>query len=190
MPAPIYFLYVLPLLIVALTAAVSRQPAAAQRPAAVLALLFVLFAIVQVIPGAPDALAMSAAPPARLWLRLPRARLLVPDDEARRYRALVAALDSLPPGPIWAGPDAPEVAFLSARRDLNRSFFGFLGGGATPGADFGPGLVARGARAVVVDTAPAFSAGLSEAALESVTRYFPHRRSVDQFAIHWRGSGQ
>jgi hypothetical protein len=176
--APIYFVYVLPLLALALAAAVSRRSPLAQRPAAVLALLFVLFSLVEVIPGAPDSLAVSAEPPARLWLTLPRARLLVPSDEAIRYSA------------IWAGPDAPEVAFLSARRDLNRTFFGFVGIGAEPGAELGAALSASGAQAVVVDTAPSFSRPLTAAALASVSRYFPHQTNVDQFEIHSRGNGQ
>jgi hypothetical protein len=55
--------------------------------------------------------------------------------------------------------------------------------------DFASRLVARGARIVVIDTAPSFSRPVSQAALDSVTRYFPHTSSVDNFEVHWRGDG-
>ena len=132
---------------------------------------------------------MTAQGESHAWLDLPRSHLLVPTDEAERYRVLIAVLDSLPAGPIWAGPDAPEVAFLSARVDLNRSFFGFLNDVEQRRPDFASKLVAGGARIVVIDTAPSFSRHVSQAALDSVTRYFPHTSSVDNFEVHWRGDG-
>ena len=187
--APIYFLYVLPLLLLALSAAVATRPAHTQAAAGVLAFLYLLFGVIQVIPGSPDSLGMFADhAPQLAWLDLPRARLLVPPDDAWLYRTLVTTLDSLPRGPIWAGPDAPEVAFLSARVDLNRSFFSFLVGDPVPGPGFAAHLLAQGAQAVVVDTAPSFSATLPPEALDSVTRYFPHAAAVDRFRVHSRGS--
>ena len=95
-------------------------------------------------------------------------------------------MDSVPPGPIWAGPDAPDVAFLSGRVDLNRSFFAVLGGEDLRGVDLGRRMAERGARAIVVDLEPSFSAQLTAEALDSVTRYFPRMTKVDRFEIHWR----
>jgi hypothetical protein len=188
--APIYFLYVLPLLLLALSAAIATRPASTQLSAGIVALVYLLFGLIEVIPGSPDSLAMSADhAPQLAWLDLPRGRLLVPPDDAELYRGLVATLDSLPPGPIWAGPDAPEVAFLSGRVDLNRSFFAFLGGDVVPGPGFAARLAAEGAQAVVADTAPSFSAVLAPEALDSITRYFPQVRTVDRFRIHSRGKG-
>jgi hypothetical protein len=188
--APIYFLYVLPLLLLGLSAAVAARPVSTQRSAGIVALVYLLFGLIEVIPGSPDSLAMSADhAPQLAWLDLPRGHLLVPPDDAELYRELVATLDSLPPGPIWAGPDAPEVAFLSGRVDLNRSFFAFLGGDVAPGPGFAAQMAATGAQAVVADTAPSFSTMLTPETLDSISRYFPQLRTVDRFRIHSRGKG-
>jgi hypothetical protein len=186
--APIYFLYVLPLILIAASAAMSLQPVRSQQLAGITAVLYIAFGLVQVIPGAPDSLAMSADhSPDLAWLEVPRARLLVPSDDAVLYRQLVVALDSLPPGPIWAGPDAPEVAFLSGRVDLNRAFFAFLTSDLPPSEALAGELAGRGAQAIVVDTAPSFSAVFTPAALDSVAKYFPRVQTVDRFRIHTRG---
>jgi hypothetical protein len=185
--ATIYFVYVIPLLVVALAGAVALRPAETRAPIAVLGGLLVLFALVEVIPGAGENTGMTAWREPLAWLDLRRSHLLVPVDEAERYRVLITTIDSLPPGPIWAGPDAPEVAFLAGRIDLNRSYFGFLDDSGQDRPDFASRLAARGARIVVIDMAPPFSRPLSGAARDSVTRYFPRTSSVDYFEIHWRG---
>lgn len=186
--APIYFIYVLPLLILAVAAAVSLRPNATQVSAGVVALLYLLFGLVEMLPGAPEAVGVAATHfPPRAWVATPRGRLLVLPADAETYEQLIATMDSLPPGPIWAGPDAPEVAFLSGRVDLNRSFFGFLGSGRTDRPDFARQLVASGARMVVIDTEPAFSVPLSPEATAGIFRAFPRGIDVDIFRIRWRG---
>ncbi|MES1259326.1 MAG: hypothetical protein ABUL71_01930 [Gemmatimonadota bacterium] len=186
--APIYFLYVLPLLIIAASAAVALRPAATQRSAGILAVCYILFGVVEVIPGAPDSLGINADhAPDLTWLVTARGSLLIPSDFADLYHRLTVTMDSLPPGPIWAGPDAPDVAFLSGRVDLNRSFFAVLGTENPPGPDLAHRMADRGARAIVVDLEPSFSAQLTPEALDSVIRYFPRMSKVDRFEIHWRG---
>lgn len=189
--APIYFLYVLPLLLIAVSAAVTFRPRAAQISAGVLATLYLLFGIVQVIPGSPDSLGMSADhAPDLAWLDLPRGRLLIPTDFADLYRRLVTTMDSVPAGPIWAGPDAPEVAFLSGRVDLNRNFFAILGDAELPVETLAARMYARGAQAIVVDGEPSFSMPLTPAALDSISRYFPRMRTVDRFQVYARQGGR
>lgn len=187
--ATIYFVYVIPLLVLALAGAVAVRSPGAQRPAAALCVLLILFSLAEVIPGAGENTGMTAYREPLAWLDLRRAHLLVPADEAERYGTLIATLDSLPPGALWAGPDAPEVAFLSDRADLNRSFFGFLNDAEQGRPDFASQLLARGARIVVIDTDPPFSRHLTPAAHDSVARYFPRTSNVDYFQIHWRGMG-
>jgi hypothetical protein len=188
--APVYFVYVLPLVLLAISAAVAMRPVAERRPAAALAALYLLFGLTQVLPGAPEELGFArTAAEGRRWLETPRGRLLVPTDDAAQYMRLIATIDSLPPGPIWAGPDAPEVAFLSGRPDLNRSFFSFLAKDNPPGAGFAARIYAQGARAVVVDTAPSFSARFPTGSLDSVMRYFPRVTTIDRFQVHGRGDG-
>ena len=185
--AAIYFVYILPLLIVAIAAVVSLRPKATQLSAGVVAVLYTLFSLFEVIPGAPETVGLSASHfPAFSWLHTSRGQLLVPPDDTTKYGQLLEALDSLPPGPIWGGPDAPEVAFLSGRPDLNGSFFGFLGPARTDRPEFVSELIASGARIVVIDTEPSFSAPLSREETAPIIRAFPKSMEVDIFQIHWR----
>ncbi|MGH7593347.1 MAG: hypothetical protein ACRELE_05785 [Gemmatimonadales bacterium] len=188
--APIYFVYVLPLLIVALAAAVALRPHGTQVTAGVVATIYLAFGLVEVIHGALDDTGVSASPfPALAWVETPRGRLLVPPDDADEFNEVVAVLDSLPRGPIWAGPDAPEVAFLSARVDVNPNFFGFLGPSRTNWPEFTRQLVARHIAIVVVDSEPSFSTALSAAETVDMFRAFPRSRAVEIFQIHWRDPG-
>jgi hypothetical protein len=188
--APIYFIYVLPLLLVALAAAVALRPRATQLTAGVVAAIYLAFGVVEVIPGAPDDAGVGVAHfPALAWLETPRGRLLVSPDDADEFHELVAALDSLPRGPIWAGPDAPEVAFLSGRVDLNRSFFGFLRLGHIDWPKFTRQLLDRRVPVVVVDSEPSFSDALSPTETADMLRAFPRRKDVEIFQIHWREIG-
>jgi hypothetical protein len=187
--APIYFLYVFPVIAIALAAAVGLQPPARRPAAGALALVFLGFGFVVVLPGAPASLdAFGERNQPMAWLQLPRARLLVPADEAARYQQLFGVLEALPPGPIWAGPDAPEIAFLAGRQDLNPAFFSFLSSAPAPGGGFAASQASAGAVAVVVDSAPSFSLKLSPAVRDSVRRYFPVMTTIDQFVVHARAS--
>jgi hypothetical protein len=188
--APIYFVYVLPLLIVALAAAVALRPRRTQVTAGVVATIFLAFGLLEVIPGAPDDAGISASHfPALAWLETPRGHLLVTPDDADEFNELVSVLDSLPRGPIWAGPDAPEVAFLSARVDVNPNFFGFLGAPRTNWPELTRQLIAWHVPIVVVDSEPSFSTALSATETADMFRAFPKHREVEIFQIHWRGAG-
>jgi hypothetical protein len=185
--APIYFVYVMPLLVVALSAAVALRSAATQRVAAVAAAFFLLFGLTQVVPGGLESLGVYADHhPETAWLTSPRGRLAIPPDMAELYQRLLAVLDSVPAGPIWAGPDAPEVSYLSGRTELNRSQFAFLGPENPAGPPLAGRMSARGAVAIVVDSEPAFSRRLAPATLDSIARYFPHRVSMERFTVYWR----
>ncbi len=187
--APIYFIYIVPLLVVAIVARAIESPSSNRRAVAVLAGLVILFAMTQVVPSSPEDLGyVSQVTEPRSWLRIPRARLLVLADDAEEYRRLVALFDSVPPGPIWAGPDAPAVAFLSGRRDSNRSFFAFLSRPGEAGTNLAGQLASGRLQAVVVNTAPAFSRQVSPSLVHDIQLQFPERRDVGQFQIYLRAN--
>jgi hypothetical protein len=189
--ATVYFIYVAPLLLMGLSAAVALQEKTTQRNAMVLGAIYLLFGVLQVIPDNPDSLGMSVDhSPGRASLDIPRARIHIVAEDAELYRGLAAIMDSLPPGPIWAGPDAPDVAFLTGRRDLNRSYFAFLGDEDPPRPDVAARMVARGAVAMVIDTEPSFSKVMTEQATDSVRRYFPDVQKIGRFHIYSRGRQQ
>ena len=60
-------------------------------------------------------------------LDLSRGSLQVPPGEAELYSKILARLDMARPGPVFAGPDSPELAFLSGRSDATQGPFAFFG---------------------------------------------------------------
>ncbi|HWZ84992.1 MAG TPA: hypothetical protein VN032_02255, partial [Thermoanaerobaculia bacterium] len=161
--APIYFCYVAPLAGVTL-AAIALADGRAPRLLHLCVLVFyVLFGVVRMNPSYVFALGRYAKPyVAQTPLGLPRGGLRVPAADARVYRAVVAAVEQKAGGGgMWAGPDCPEVYFLSGRRNPTREFFDFLGGPPEPPAAFVERLERGGVRAVVINRSPDFSPPLS-----------------------------
>jgi hypothetical protein len=185
--APVYFLYVAPVFVLAASAALATRPSAVHAQAAIMAGLFVVFGVAQVIMGAPEGLGIQWLDQQHWrWIDTRAGTLLVPPGDATRYERVLGALDSLPPGPIWAGPDAPEIAFPSGRIDVNRSSWAFLGPDNPPSSGLANRLVGLGVAAVVVDTAPFSSRKLTHDALDSINRYFPRTVNIDQYEVHSR----
>jgi len=184
--SPIYFLYVAPLLLLSLVALVQglgRTPA----PLAGATLAFYgVFAVLLVTPGAVEGMGFSTITRhATVRLDLPRAGLRVKVDEAELYGALIPELQARAGhGVIWAGPDAPEVYFLSGYRNRSRAVFDFLG------ADGGPGMALLrnldGVTAVVLNRTPLFSRPLSPELVDSLRSRFPEGHDVGHFELRWR----
>ncbi|HEY3933489.1 MAG TPA: hypothetical protein VGL65_02635 [Gemmatimonadales bacterium] len=187
--APVYFLYVAPVFVLAASAVVAMRPPSARTQAAALAGLFMVFGTAQVFAAAPEGLGIQWLDEHDWrWVETRAGRLLVPPGDAIRYERVLGALDSLPPGPIWAGPDAPEIAFLSNRVDLNRSSWDFLGPDNPPSPGLAERLATVGTQAVVVDTKPFSSRKLTRALLDSIEWYFPRTVVIDQYQVHFRSS--
>ena len=182
--APIYFCYAAPLLLLA-AAAFPLPPGSVARTAGAFMLGFLmLFATVRMHPGYVFALgrfpgvyeADGLLPGDRGGLRVPRA-------DAVLYGDLIGALESAPQGWIWAGPDSPEVYFLSGRRNPTRHFFEHVSD------DYGDEgallrlLERRRIQTVVVHQEPQFSAPLSERFLRELARRYPHRMDLGRFLL-------
>ena len=185
--APIYYLYLAPLIVLTIVTMMPNAPQPRAHAVAVAAALAV-FAAAQVLPGTPLNRGYLRRPaPALVVLPGAHGRLFVLEDEARVYRELLALIgridDTLP---IWSGPDAPEVAFLAGRADRNSSFFAFLERSAPGALPLGDQLVREGVATVVIQTKPPFSPPLSKADLAGLARRYPEFRTVGTFEVRWR----
>lgn len=186
--SPVYFLYVAPLIlltVVGLVQSVGRTP----RPLAVATLVFYGgFAMLLVVPGASRGLGFRYAPQHdTVPLQLPRAGLRVNPEDAQLYEALIPRLQMLARGqPIWAGPDAPEVYFLSGLRNRTRALFDFLGGDEGSAPAFLGGLDRIGVGAVVLNTAPSFSPALPPSIAGALRQRFPEAEVIGRFELRWR----
>ncbi|MEO5826051.1 MAG: hypothetical protein ABIR59_09200 [Gemmatimonadales bacterium] len=183
--SPIYALYVLPLMLVAVFAFEPQDRSWSARRD-LFAGFLILFALTQVIPGARALIGIARSGASDLvQLDVARGGLRIQPTDAATYRRLIDVIDSIGgDSPIWAGPDAPEVAFLAGRRPSGRSFFDFL---AEPDA---PAPWNRtdsfASDVVVVNTKPPFSGRLSRDELAVIRSRYPRTTTVDHFIVFSR----
>ena len=183
--SPTYFLYVAPLLLLAivqLVQAIGRTP---PPLSAVTMAFYGAFAVLLVVPGSVVGLAFRyERSHDTVPLTLSRAGLRVKPDDAALYSVLIPRTQARAAGgEIWAGPDAPEVYFLAGLRNRTRAIFDFLGG-----ADSVAAIEIRrdDVRAVVLNGRPAFSPPLSSALVSAVRARFPHGEQIGRFELRWR----
>jgi hypothetical protein len=186
--SPIYFCYVAPLVVLTLASIVFSDPRAPRLLHACVLLFYLLFAVTRANRGYVFHLGLRPEPyVAQTVLRLPRGGLRVPAADARVYEELVAAIrERAGEGGLWAGPDCPEVYFLSGYRNPTRGFFDFLGTASdSPEAFLGTLEDAR-VRVVVLNRAPDFSAPPGPDLRAALATRFPHAREVGKFTLLWR----
>ena len=185
--APIYTLYAIPLTFLALTAVVragGRTPLSLQLVVAGFLLAFGLF---RVIPATVDTLGhffRRTDEVARL--DLPRGGLRVTPRSAAWYKELVGAVEELAPGrTMWAGPDAPEVYFLSGVQNQTRTMFDFLDV-TTSSMSIVERVHAADASLVVLQMLPSFATPPDAATVAALQAEFPNSRRLPRFLLLWR----
>ncbi len=186
-PTPTYFCYGAPMTVLAIVAVVFAEPKPSRQSHLTVATFFFLFATlfinrsygwnlgVKFLPYSPGS-----------QLELPRGGLWVPEDDERTYGEVVRVLQQhAAGGTIYAGPDCPEVYFLSGFLNPTRAVFEFL----TPvrqDEDWMANLLSDGSvRAAVVNTAPLFSPRLSPGVLALLERRFPNSRRIGRFVVRF-----
>jgi hypothetical protein len=185
---PTYFAYTAPLTLLALVA-VLRLMGGMPRPLAlVLGGFYGGFAVLVLNTRSVNELGLTAAPAQPLArLELPRAGLLVGVRDATQYRALVDTLRAHARGfYTYAGPDAPEIYFLTGLRNPTRTLFEFLEP-AEQSADRVLAAVDRhGVTAVAINRDMKFSPPLSPELDAAFARRFPHARTMGKFTVRWQ----
>jgi hypothetical protein len=185
--APIYLLYTIPLAMLALAAVVGaagRTPVPLQF---VVAGFLLVFGLVRVTPGAVESFGSRfVETDETVRLKLERGGLRVRAADATRYEALVTGVQRLAQGrTLWAGPDAPEVYFLSGVPNQTRTLFDFLDvtAGTVPLIER---VRAAQATLVVLNLQPDFSGAPDQATIEALRADFPNVRAVPGFMVFWR----
>lgn len=185
--APIYFAYTAPLLVVA-ASLVSAQGGIAPRVLAPWALLFVLFAVLSLNRGYIHELGVRHAPvQLDTALNLPRAHLRLDAVEARGYWDLATTVRGrLGSGTLVAGPDCPEVYYLTGQVHPRGVMYEFLARDQPP-----PGSDAeldewRRATVIVMNHLPDFSPPLSAALVARLRVEFPFELRFGRYEVRWR----
>ena len=186
--APIYTLYALPLSLLALAATVCAWNRTPKVNQVAVALFFLLFGYFRLVPGTLNSLGQRfAANTEDARSALPRADLRIPPDEAAQYDELITFVQQTATGRVlWAGPDAPEVYFLSGRPNRTRTLFQFLDRSpeTTRSLAWQPRSV--NASLVVLKLRPEFSPAPTMALITELRAAYPKEREFSEFLVLWR----
>lgn len=185
--APIYLLYTIPLAMLALTAVVRTAGRTALPLQLVVAGFLLVFGLVRVTPGAVESFGSRFMPTDEtVRLKLERGGLRVRATDAARYEALIGAVQTLAQHRVlWAGPDTPEVYFLSGVPNRTRTLFDFLDVSAAT-VPLLERIRATNPGVVVLNLSPDFSGAPDQATIDGLRAEFPNVRSVPGFLLLWR----
>jgi hypothetical protein len=149
---------------------------------------YLVFAIARVTPGFVFNMGRWSAPDEQTRrLSLVRGGLRVPSADVREYQLLVALVRRHALGEfIYAGPDAPEVYFLSNLRNPTRSLFDFFNVANGESQQLLRTLTSRQVAVVVVNNAPAFSPPLNGALRDSLAARYRDSLAIGRFLVRWR----
>lgn len=176
--APAYFFYVAPLGVLATLAVLGVYR---RRAGPVLALLAATAAFLGAGYGAGVALSSPAL------LDLPRAGIRVSSADAHVYETLVRDVREHAHGDgLWAGPDAPEVYYLTGLPNPTPTLYEFLDAAPPRVEDLDTLFAAHDVRVVVLNRKPLFSAPATADVVTWLYRTFPGGQDVGPFSVRWK----
>ena len=151
--APVYFLYVTPLLVLAIVAFFSDQTAWPRMLLAATLGFYFLFALLRVNPGFIYQMGFVYARDDQTEvLALERGGIRVNSRDKQQYEQLAATLRHHASGGFtYATPDCPEVYFLTGLRNPTRTIFEFLDASSNRTADVLEALNRHRVRAVALN---------------------------------------
>jgi len=186
--AQIYFCYVAPLVILAVTSVLVRFPAIPRSLLAAVFAGFLLFAVLRVTPPFIYAMGLYIQPdPETQVLDLARAgNLRIEPKSAEIYNKLIPLIqEHAGSGEIYAGPDCPEVYFLAGYRNPTRALFDFFEDGNNRRERVLNLLDSRPIRVVVINNNPTFSSELPADLEDALNDRFRENESVGDFDVFW-----
>ena len=183
--ANVYFCFVVPLVFLALAAAV---PDASSRLAGTMSLL-AIFAVLSLHPGDINTLGFY---PARVDLghRLGMARggLRVSADDSAKYATVQALVEAHRDGlPIYAGPGIPEIPFLAGPPYYGHYVFHFFPFARRDTTSADGTMSADSAAVLIWNLHPAFGEPVSPSVKAWYDARFPHAARIgERFEVRWR----
>ena len=187
--APIYFCYVAPLLILAMTALVALRPHSKPYIVAPVAVFFIVFALAVLMPNQIYSKGLTLRPDIQKAFSIQRASGVRGSiDVVERYERVcdeIAAHGGS--SPIYAGPDSSGLYFLTGRENPTPILFEFLAGDdARPDrilADIDRAQVG----VVAINHAIRIPSGpMPPELLNALRSRFPESKTIDNFEIRWK----
>lgn len=186
--APVYVLYSVPMVLVALTFLVRASGRVALPVQGVVLAFLLAFGSVRILPGTVDSLGRLYLPSSETArLDLPRGGLRVTVNDSARFSTLIPFVQEVAAGrTIWAGPDAPEVYFLSGLPNQTRTLFDFLDADDVRATPLVERLEQIDADVAVIKLEPGFSPSISPATVSTLRQRYPELRMLNGYAVLWR----
>ncbi len=187
--APAYFFYAAPLgVLVGVAVAGGLSFAARARFTVTLAGLLV-FSVLRLNEGAILDLGLRYHnDPLTERLVLPRAMgIRVNEEDKRDYETMFSLVSRVGGAALYAGPDAPEVYFLTGRINPTPTLYDLLDSEEDREARVLEAVGRPDVSAIVIRPRPLFSAPLSLELIEELERRFPSGTQVGRFIVAWRG---
>ena len=182
-----YFLYVLPLFILAAAAiAVARETPAKHLAVATLLAFGVLGLLMRpvFIHGGGSHVVLTGD--ATALLDLERGGLTIRRAERDEYVALAAVIRQHSRSPyIYASPDAPEAYFLSERENPTRTLFDFFDESTGRSARILEAIRDQKVDVIVINKTPRFSQPLPSELRDSLIARFPNAVDLRLFQVRW-----
>ncbi len=185
----IYFCYAAPLLILAIAQLVSVQPSAPKRAHLCVLGFYLLFGGYWLNSNWLNVanyryLHMEQNSP----LAGERAGIRVNKKDALIYATLLRDIEnhSAAGSYIYAGPDCPEIYFLSARRNPTRTMYELFGDAPDRTRQILDAIDRHDITVVVINRFPEFSPAISTALADGIKSRFPARRETGRFTVFWR----
>ena len=186
--APVYYVYVAPLVAVVVVALLGHGAHGRGVLPAVLLAAFVVYGAAFLDRSSLGDLGARPAPDVQTQILAGNASVRVDAREKRGYDRIVALLDEHARGAfVFAGPDLPHVYFLSGRENPTRSLFDFLDtSGSSRGEQLLETLRAKSVTAVAINRRPDLSDPLDPDTLRELARLYPNRQRVGEIDVRWR----
>ena len=185
--AALYFQYILPVVALAAVAFVQLVSPEAATVATVLVVAYLFAGLLHLQPGVEGIWNRLSGSAGLTAVDAHRGRILIPTSEANTLATVVAVLRRhAESGVTVAGPDAPELYYLSGLENPTPLIFDFLTPPSERLADIFAAVRRPDVYAVVVNSYPQFSPPYTQPVLAAIDARFPQHRVVGQFDVRWR----
>jgi hypothetical protein len=188
--SPTYFFFVAPLAVLAALAILSAWDPRPRLLPALVAGFYMAFVMIVITPGfgldGIDRWYRPAQPVEALGI--PRAGILrVHPDDAETYRKVVSIVQAKAAnGALYAGPDCPEIYFLTGLKNPTRMIFDGFEDYAHENDRVLGAIDATNPSVIVIDRLPYVSTPFSEDLREALAARFPEMAYIGKFEVRWR----
>ena len=186
--SPVYLLYVLPLAAMVWVGLVPRRPHS-RLVLSTMVVGYILFFTLWVTSSPVGAIGIGYKPSRMEALASePAGGLRVPKNERDLYDRLTqTVLQHVRGEYIYAGPDCPQVYFLSGTKQADRAMFDFLDETDATGrtAQILNELEEHKVNVVVIDRAPSFSPPMEPSLHGELAVRYPHAETTGDFEVRW-----